>query len=261
MDFKDDSFTSFMPEHLLKILTTLEKDVTHQPWKLIRNSGSFTLIINFPAKGDDKGKRKPSKERASGLNSTRQHTDKKHQDSSGVRLAEQPKRKKKKNPARVARDRARRKAYWKDLKIARKLSAENTAAHYAQLQETRAVASPRVSVDSHLEKSGCMERTPIVSEQQGHLTVEDQFQLDLNELSSDASSVSSFDSDDDVDACKFNFEMPDICASCNMGPPEVTLKKCTRCKLSKYCSVQCQKDNWKEHKFACSIVASQRSSK
>ena len=125
-----------MPEHLLKILTTLEKDVTHQPWKLIRNSGSFTLIINFPAKGDDKGKRKPSKERASGLNSARQHTDKKHQDSSGVRLAEQPKRKKKKNPARVARDRARRRAYWKVLKIARKLSAENTAAHYAQLQET-----------------------------------------------------------------------------------------------------------------------------
>ena len=69
MDFKDDSFTSFMPEHLLKILTALEKDVTHQPWKLIRNSGSFTLIINFPTNGDDKGKRKPSKERASGLKS------------------------------------------------------------------------------------------------------------------------------------------------------------------------------------------------
>ena len=140
------------------------------------------------------------------MKSARKHTDKKHQDSSGVGLAEQPKRKKKKNPARVARDRARRKAYWKDLKNARKLSAENTATHYAQLQERRAVASPQVSVDSHPENSGCMERTSIVSEPQRHLTVEDQVQLDLNELSSDASSGSSFDSDDDVDACEFNFE-------------------------------------------------------
>ena len=74
-----------------------------------------------------------TKEPASGLKPARQHTDKKHQDSSRVTLAEQPKRKKKKIPARVAWDRARRKAYWKDLKIARKLSAENTAAHYAQL--------------------------------------------------------------------------------------------------------------------------------
>lgn len=261
MDFKDNSFNSFMPEHLLKILIALEKDVTHQPWKLIRNSGSFTLIINFPAKGDDKGKQQPSKEPASGLKSARQHMDKKHQDSSSVMLAEQPKRKNKKTSARVARDRARRKAYWKDLKIARKLSAENTAAHFAQLQDTRAVASPQVSVDSHPENSGCMDRTPIVSEPQRRLTVEDQVQLDLNELSTDASSGSSFDSDDDVDACEFDLEMPDICASCNMGPPEVTLKKCTRCKLSKYCSVQCQKDNWKDHKFACSIVASQRTSK
>ena len=118
MDFKDDYFTSFIPEHLLKILSPLEKDVTHQPWKLTRNSGSFTLIINFPTKDNDKGKRRPSKERASGLKSERKHTDKKHQDSSGVGLAEQPKLKKK-NPARVARDRARQKAYWKDLKIAR----------------------------------------------------------------------------------------------------------------------------------------------
>ena len=139
--------------------------------------------------------------------------------------------------------------------------AENAAAHYAQLQETRAVASPQVSVDSHPENSGCMERIPIVSEPQSHLTVEDQVQLDLNELSSDASSDSSFDSDDDVDTCGLNFEMPAICASCNMGPTEVTLKKCNRCKLSKYCSVQCQKDNWKEHKFACSIIASQQTSK
>ena len=74
-------------------------------------------------------------------------------------------------------------------------------------------------MDSHPENSGCMERTPNVSELQRHLTVEHssespQVQLDLYELSSDASSGSSLDNDDDVDAC--DLEMPDICAICNM---------------------------------------------
>ena len=84
-------------------------------------------------------------------------------------------------------------------------------------------------MDSHPENSGYMEHTPNVSNLQTHLTVEHssdspQVQLDLNELSSNASSGSRFDSDDDVDACDVDFEILDICASCNMGPPEVTLK-------------------------------------
>ena len=77
----------------------------------------------------------------------------------------------------------------------------------------------------------CLERTPTVSELHRHLTVEAQVQLDLNELSTDTSSGSSLDSDDDFDACEF--EMPEICTSCNMGPPEVTRKQCFRRKSSK----------------------------
>ena len=45
-------------------------------------------------------------------------TDKKHKDSSDVRLAIQPKQKKKKSPTHVARDHARRKGYWKRMKVA-----------------------------------------------------------------------------------------------------------------------------------------------
>ena len=56
MDSKDNSFTSFMPEHLIKILTAFEKDGIHQPWKLIRNFDSFTLTVNFPTKGGNKEK-------------------------------------------------------------------------------------------------------------------------------------------------------------------------------------------------------------
>ena len=100
---------------------------------------------------------------------------------------------KKKTPAQVARDRARRKSYWKRIKLARhlrkaQLRAENLAAYYAQLQETRTVASPQVSVVSHPENSGCL-NTFSDSEPHRHLTVEretvniNQVQPDLNELS------------------------------------------------------------------------------
>ena len=65
----------------------------------------------------------------------------------------------------MAKDRSRRKAFWKRTKVARKLSADNWAAHYARLQETKSVASPQVPVVSPHEKSGaCLESTHFVSE-------------------------------------------------------------------------------------------------
>ena len=161
MELEDDSSTNFIPEHLLRILTAIESYGTHLPWKLIRNSSSFTLIVNFRAKGKgkDKGKQPPLKKRTSGVNFASQHTDKKRQDSSDVRLAEKPKRKKKKTPAQVARDRARRKAYWKNIKVARKLRAENFAAHRAKLREAGEEASLQfytVVSQPESENSGCL---------------------------------------------------------------------------------------------------------
>ena len=65
----------------------------------------------------------------------------------------------------MARDRSRRKAFWNRTNVSRKLSAENLAAHYAWLQETKPVASPQVPVVSHPEKSrACLESTHFVSE-------------------------------------------------------------------------------------------------
>ena len=48
--------------------------------------------------------------------------------------------------------------------VARQLRAENLAIHFAQLQETRTVASPNVSADSHPVNSGFLDRTFSVSE-------------------------------------------------------------------------------------------------
>ena len=67
-------------------------------------------------------------------------------------------------PAQVARDRAKRKDLWKRMEVSRQPRAENLDTHYAQLQETRPVASPQVSMVSHLVNSWCLNCTYTVSE-------------------------------------------------------------------------------------------------
>jgi|EP00985_Skeletonema_marinoi_P009520 hypothetical protein len=42
------------------------------------------------------------------------------------------------------------------------------------------------------------------------------------------------------------------CAACGAAEADhVKLKKCTACYLARYCSVQCQRDDWQQHKRAC----------
>ena len=71
----------------------------------------------------------------------------------------------------MARDRARRKEYWKRMKVPRQLRAENLALFY-KLQELQTVASPQIPVVRQPEKSGCLERTSAVP--QSHKLQESQ---------------------------------------------------------------------------------------
>ena len=129
MDSEENSSVSFIPEHLQKILSVIEGDETRHKWKLVRNATSFTLIINFPAKTTKGQVNHPQlKTRASGVSAC-QHQDKKNA-SSDVQLADQPKPKKKITTSCMARDRRRRREYWRRLKVARQLSRENLAAPY-----------------------------------------------------------------------------------------------------------------------------------
>ena len=66
---------------------------------------------------------------------------------------------------------------------------------------------------------------------------------------SDPSSESELDSEDD------NIHVQEFWANCMREPEGVSLKRCTRCLLSFCCSVKCQREKWKDHKLACSLVA------
>ena len=152
----------------------------------------------------------------------------------------------------MARDRARRKAYWKRIKLARKLRAENLAAHN-QLQETEKVASPQAPVVSQPENSGCLDLTSAVSQSHRHLTIEGetaQVQLDLNKLSPKGGVEQS---------CILvkNCEDSDVvCARCLKRGSRTELRRCAGCKSFSYCTKDCQIFDWPSHKQLCKSIQS-----
>ena len=104
----------------------VSRSASQQKDKKLKDSSDVRLAQQRP-------KKKPSARGAS------QHTDK-NEHSSDVQLA-QPKPKKK-SPAQVARDRARRREFWKRMRFPRQLRAENLALHYRLLAEAQTEASP-----------------------------------------------------------------------------------------------------------------------
>ena len=59
------------------------------------------------------------------------------------------------------------------------------------------------------------------------------------------SSESELEYSDDDDA-----DVQEFCANCLRRPEGAILRRCTRCLLSHYCSVKCQRENWADHKVA-----------
>ena len=308
MDEKEFTASDFIPKDLLEIICILERGKKHHSYKIIRNRNQFSLITKFgestPLKNNNsvqqtaihqekkrgssedklssrkrKRGKKESSSHASGIKPANQRTEKKLDDSSNVRLAEQPKLKKKKPPAQGARDRTRRKAFWKRTKVARMLSAENWAAHYREtksvdsqqvsvpvvsypensgaclestyfVSETTTVASPQVSVDSHPVNSGaCLEPTFFDMEPNRHLIVEKgtentaKLQPDLNELC--AEETESEQSDSDIDS-------PSACGNCMKDGEQFS--RCTGCNYVRFCSKNCQVEDWPSHNQLCRAI-------
>ncbi|KAJ6617517.1 hypothetical protein B0H10DRAFT_1797148 [Mycena sp. CBHHK59/15] len=53
-----------------------------------------------------------------------------------------------------------------------------------------------------------------------------------------------------------NYPMSASCAVCHNETEESrkTLKQCSRCELTRYCSVDCQRTDWSRHKDCCKVV-------
>ena len=204
---------------------------------------------------------------------------------------------KKKSPAQVARDRARRREFWKRMRIPRQLRAENLALHYRllaqkeaspqssvvsqsesensscldrtsddsksyQLQETETVASPQFSVvsQSESENLACLDRTSDVSQSSRYLTIEGDIvnTLFTAQVQSDLNKLSA---EATVEHSSISvdkcYDSESVCTRCLKKGSLTALRRCTGCKSSSYCSKDCQRLDWPSHKQLCKSIQSQ----
>ena len=230
MDFNQPNIV--LPDVLLRVISVLEDGKGPVSWTLTRSwKGQLSLNITHPPAKSENAK--PSELL------TLQDSDK----AAPVKKVGPLKRKK--SPSQIKRDRER----WNQWHQKRK-SGSRVVQEPSEPVVNDQLDSSRKALD--IQCSSKQEDTTQSQDKSEHLeqpVYGAEGVLSCSEVDSDD------DHDDDV------IELPDFCANCNCKPFGVILKRCSRCQLSQYCSVECQKENWKEHKFACSVISSQRSSK
>ena len=120
------------------------KGISDGNWSGIQPANKVILMINFPAKKYDKSQGYQSLFKKASTVPASKQKDKKQTYSDG-RLANKLKQKKK-TPSCLDRNHRQPNVYWKRMKVARQLRAENLVAHYARLEETRMVANSQSPV-------------------------------------------------------------------------------------------------------------------
>ena len=226
-----DALPNIIPKSIDEVLNRLENDEDNRySWKLTRNQDSLSLTVSckLPAKTPNKAK-----------------------DDSEVagRATVKPvrrRRKKRNSPSALARSR-RRHARFLEKKLAGKPDSpspeepedQQDSVCVKQLENTSLVCGS----DRDLESSDNPTPAPAV---EPDLLQERAVLFDFL-----AKTNISDDSEDEVDC---------VCSNCKHPPKEGgELKRCSRCHITRYCSVQCQKKDWDFHRFACSVVAKVKS--
>ena len=246
------------PEVLLNVIGLLEADNSRNGWNLTKSpDGKFSLVIDIiPAKNE----RSSEVQHRSMPGSVSQQ-----QDTTATVLEIPPPKKKQKSAAQ------RRRA-WK--RFQRWLEKRKSRPETDQLTEPRpepVIVNQPTTDPKVLETASCVTsdkdeespKTVVLPQETLDRQQDDVIEQPLQELhhgqlvSTSETPVTSSDSDSELDF-DGDFNDQEFCANCMRQPPDCALKRCTRCLLSYYCSVRCQKENWQDHKLACSVVSAQR---
>ena len=237
-----DALPSIIPKSIVEVLNRLENDEDNLfSWKLTRSQDSFSLTVSCKLRAKTPNKAKDNNSEVTGRTS--------------AKPVRRRRRKKNQSPSALARSRKRH-ARFLEKKLAGKLVI-------ALPEEKSIVTVPGVpdAVDSLCVKE--LENTSpnggssrdLVSLEDPTSSPDSDPDLSINEQAIlrkflDTINIDSDDSDDDL-SCVHS-----VCSSCKR-PPEKgeELKWCSRCHITRYCSIQCQRKDWGFHGFACSVVA------
>ena len=247
-----------LPEVLLNVIGLLGADNSRNGWNLTKSpDGKFSLVIDIiPAKN----------ERSSEV----QHRSmpglvSQQQDSTAIVLEIPPPKKKQKSAAQRRRARKRFQR-WLEKRKSRPETDQLTEPRPEPVIVNQPTADPKV-----LEKASCVTKdkdeeppkTVVLPQETFDRQQDDVTEQPLQELphgqlmSTSETPVTSSDSDSELDF-DGDFHDQEFCANCMRQSPDCALKRCTRCLLSYYCSVRCQRENWQDHKLACSVVSAKR---
>ena len=229
---------SVIPSALIHVINTLESDDTHQyHWKISRNSENVSLFVKciFSAKSVTRDKVVPG--------------------SFPVKPAGKKSRKKK-TPSALRRSAKRLKRFQEkkaaEQAILHKSPAKEVVSAVRKEQETITVSSKDSLKDLESSDLSSIERSTCVKQGLKHLENQASENLSLAEeraILLEVIEEAGIDSDDDQ-------EDAGECANCHRKPEKgLEIKKCTRCRITRYCSKECQKKDWSFHRFACDLVA------
>ena len=228
-----DALPNIIPKSIIEVLNRLENDeVNRYSWKLTRNQDSLSLTVSckLPAKTPNKAKDDSEVAERATVKPVRRR------------------RKKRNSPSALARSR-RRHARFLEKKLAGKPDSpspedQQDSACVKELENTSLVCGS-VTSDRDLESSDNPTPAPAVEPDL----------LQERAVLFDFLAKTNIDSDDSEDN-----EVDCVCSNCKHPPKEGgELKRCSRCHITRYCSVQCQKKDWDFHRFACSVVAKMKS--
>ena len=244
-----EKFPSVIPTAIIHIINTLESDSEHRyQWKLSRNLENVSLFVKCEFRAISvEGDQPP------------------------FPVRRKPGNKKHKSPSRLRRQRARKQRF-QEKKTAEKAdspkspaSEVNTAVlqeqeHTAVLQEPEPSCVTSINDSSDLDNTGQIQDLICGSDKRSEkqvlspdsdISIETERALLLEVLQQT-----------DTDSGDNSFDIAEViseintCSNCKSQPQAgVELERCSRCQITKYCSVDCQKKDWDFHRFACSVVA------
>ena len=228
-----DALSNIIPKSIIEVLNRLENDEDNRYlWKLMRNQDSLSFTVTLVR---------------CKLSAKTPNKAKDDSEVAGSATVKPVRRQKKRNsPSVLARSMRRHARFLEKLAGKPDLPLPEDQQDYVcvkELENTSLVCGS----DRDLESSDNPKPAPAVEPDllQGRAVLFDFL------------AKTNIDSDDSEDN-----EVDCVCSNCKHPPKEgEELKPCSRCHLTRYCSVQCQRKDWDFHRFACSVVAKKVHSK